>query len=138
MRGFLIDTNVISELRKGDQADKGVQNWFASVDSRCIYLSVLVEGEIRRGIEFIRRRDPESGQRLETWLRQLQHDFGDRILPINDTIAEIWGGLGLEAPVPPIDGLLAATALFHDLTLITRNIKDFERTAVQRFNPFEG
>ena len=67
----------------------------------------------------------------------MRHDFGERILPINEGIAEIWGGMGLEEPVPPIDGLLAATALYHDLTLVTRNTKGIERTAAARFNPFE-
>jgi predicted nucleic acid-binding protein len=136
--GFLLDTNVISELRKGDKADRGVLDWFDRVDADELFLSVLVVGEIRRGIERIRRRDPISAQSLDGWLTRVRRDFGGRILGVDEDIAEIWGSLGLDQPVPPIDGLLAATALCHGLTLVTRNTKDLERTAVNIHNPFSG
>lgn len=136
MTGFLIDTNVVSELRKGDRANVGVRNWFEQVDSDELYLSVLVVGEIRRGIELIRRRDTKSARHLDAWLRRLRRDFSGRILPIDDDVAEIWGSLGLEEPMPPIDGILAATAMCHGLILVTRNTKDMNRAPVDTINPF--
>lgn len=137
MSGFLVDTNVISELRKGSRANRGVRRWFAKTASDDLFLSVLVIGEIRRGIELIRRRDPTAAQHLEAWLMRLRRNFAGRILPLDEDVAEIWGGLGLDRPVPPIDGLLAATALCHGSTLVTRNTKDLEGAAVNTFNPFE-
>ena len=136
MKGHLLDTNVVSELRKGDRCNKGVRDWFADTDSEAIYLSVLVIGELRRGVERIRRRDSMAAQRLEAWLKRLKSQYRHRILPVNEEIAELWGGLGLSQPVPPIDGLLAATALYHDLTLVTRNTDDVSRTPARVFDPF--
>jgi predicted nucleic acid-binding protein len=134
--GFLLDTNVVSELRKGERADAGVLGWFESVGSDDLYLSVLVVGEIRRGIELIRRRDPSSAQSLEAWLSRLRRQFKERVLPVDDEVAQLWGTLGLERPLPPIDGLLAATALCHDLTLVTRNETDVSRAPIRVLNPF--
>ncbi|MFO8073530.1 MAG: PIN domain-containing protein [Polyangia bacterium] len=89
-----------------------------------------------RGIELIRRRDPASAQRLEAWLTRLRRDFHDRILPVDDEVAQAWGTLGLEQPLPPIDGLLAATALIHDLVLVTKNEADVSRAPIEVVNPF--
>ncbi len=136
MRGFLIDTNVISELRKGERANSGVREWFASAPSRELYLSVLVVGELRRGVELVRRRDPVSAQHLDAWLRRVLDEFSDHILPVSEAVAELWGGLSLEGPLPPIDGLLAATAMYHDLALVTRNEQDVARAKVRLINPF--
>ena len=136
MSAFLLDTNLISELRKGARANAGVREWIDSVESDQLYLSVLVIGEIRRGIEQIRRRDPRSAQHLEAWLMHLREEFADRILGVSEEIAELWGGLGLDAPLPPIDGLIAATAMYHDLTLVTRNEKDVRRAPISSINPF--
>ncbi len=136
MTAFLVDTNVISELRKGNRADPGVKQWFMDTESNNIYISVLVVGEMRRGIELIRRRDPISSQHLEAWLRRLLKEYGDHILPVTQEIAELWGGLSLEKPLPPIDGLLAATAMYHNMVLITRNLRDFERASIKVLNPF--
>jgi hypothetical protein len=136
VRGYLLDTNVISELRKGNRCNSGVRDWFAAVDSEAIYLSPLVIGELRRGIERIRRRDPASAQRLEAWLKRLKSQYRHRILAITEDVAELWGQFGIEQPVPPIDGLLAATALYHDLTLVTRNADDVARTPARVVNPF--
>jgi predicted nucleic acid-binding protein len=136
MSGFLVDTNVISELRKGERANSGVLDWLAGVDSADLYLSVLVVGELRRGIEQIRCRDLRSAQHLEAWLMHLREEFADRILGVTEEIAELWGQLGLGAPLPPIDGLIAATAMYHDLTLVTRNLKDVQRAPVTVINPF--
>ena len=136
MRGFLLDTNVISELRKGARANAGLREWFDSVESNQLFVIVLVIGEVRRGIEQIRRRDPRSAQHLEAWLMHLREEFADRILGVSEEIAELWGELGLDAPLPPIDGLIAATALYHGLTLVTRNEKDVSRAPVAIINPF--
>jgi predicted nucleic acid-binding protein len=136
LTAFLLDTNVVSELRKGARANPGVLRWLESVDSEELYLSVLVIGEIRRGIELIRRRDPSSAQSLEAWLARLRRQFANRILPVDDEVAQLWGTLGLEQPFPPIDGLLAATALCHDLTLVTRNEADVSRVPIRALHPF--
>jgi len=135
---YLLDTNVLSELRKGRRADRGVLDWFAGVEDDDLYLSVLVVGEIRRGIELIRRRDEAASTALDRWLRQLVLTHDDRILPIDRNIAEAWALFNVPDPVPAIDGLLAATAHVHHLTVVTRNTVDLERTGVPVLNPFEG
>lgn len=134
---YLVDTNVISELRKGARCDPSVTEWFAALRSDEIFLSVLNVGELRRGIELIRRRDPTSAQALEGWLEGLVRDHGDRIIPIDREVASEWGRLNVPDPLPVIDSLLAATAKVHGLTLATRNTRDIERTGVKCVNPFE-
>ena len=134
----LLDTNVIAELRKGPRANARVRAWFAELDPDDILLSVLTIGEIRKGIDNLQRRDPAATRALERWLRRLLVDHADRILPIDMAIAEEWGRLNVPDPRPVIDGLLAATAKVHDLTLATRNIKDVARTGVTVVNPFEA
>jgi toxin FitB len=134
--GFLIDTNVLSELRKGQRCAPHVAAWFASISASDIYLSVLVVGEIRRGIENLRRRDVVGAQRLETWLQQVESSYADRILAISRDVAERWGRLSSPDSLPAVDGLLAATALVHGHTLVTRNTKDVARTGVLVLNPF--
>jgi len=134
--GFLIDTNVVSELRKGKKASAKVRQWFESTAEPDIFLSVLTLGEIRNGVERLRRRDPTSAAVLESWLQQLATTTADRVLPITPAIADRWGRLGVPDPLPVIDSLLAATALVHGLTLVTRNVGDMQRTGVPVFNPF--
>ena len=136
--GFLIDTNVVSELRKGERADAGVRAWFDEHKADQLWLSVLVVGELRRGVELLRRRDERAGTRLSEWLDTVTHDFGDRIVPITIEVAERWAALNVPDPVPVVDGLLAATALERDLVLVTRNTADIERTGVAVVNPFTG
>jgi predicted nucleic acid-binding protein len=133
---YLVDTNVVSELRKGERCNRGVASWFATIESDEVYLSVVTLGELRKGIENIRRRDQPSAQALETWLLELTTSHEDRLLPIDQTIAEQWGRFNVPDPLPVLDGLLAATAAVHGLTLVTRNLKDVERTGVACFNPF--
>jgi toxin FitB len=135
---WLIDTNVLSELRKGERADPGVRAWFADADERGLFTSVLVLGEIRRGIEVIRRRDLPSALALEQWLRRLVETYAERVLPVDARVADCWGTLGLTQPVPAVDGLLAATALVHDLTLVTRNVRGVQATGVPSLDPFGG
>ena len=115
--GFLIDTNVLSELRKGVRCDPHVREWYAGVSESDIYLSVIVLGEIRRGAELLRRRDPVAAASLSAWLLALRESLADRLLPVTDEIADRWGQLGVPDALPVADGLLAATALVHDLVL---------------------
>jgi len=134
---YLIDTNVISELRKGRRCDSNVSAWFASLADDEVYLSALTIGEIRRGTERIRRRDSKAAKRLDQWLGSIVEQYGEAILPVDRAVAERWGRLNVPDPLPLIDGLLAATALEHDLTLATRNVKDVARSGSPCVNPFE-
>lgn len=133
---FLLDTNVISEIRKPN-GDANVRAWMSGVPAGDLYLSVLVMGEIRRGIELLRRRDPARAAVYETWLTMLRQDYADRILPITAEVAEEWGRMNVPDPVPTVDGLLAATAKVRGWTLVTRNTADLARTGVRLVNPFE-
>jgi hypothetical protein len=132
---WLIDTNVVSDLRKGDRANDGIRAWFAESSEDELFTSVLVLGEIRRGIESIRRRDTPSALALEQWLHRLTTDFGERVLPVDARVADRWGILNVPDPVPTVDGLLAATALVHDLVLVTRNVRDVASTGVRLLDP---
>lgn len=132
---WLVDTNILSELRKGDHADIGVRMWFSEAREEELFTSVLVLGEVRRGIESIRRRDVSSALALEQWLQRLTIDFDDRVLPIDARVADRWGTLNVPDPVPTVDGLLAATALVYDLVLVTRNVRDVEGTGVRLLDP---
>lgn len=134
---WLVDTNVLTELRKGERANPGVRAWFTGAAAEELFTSVLVVGEIRWGIEAIRRRDTTAAAALEQWLARVCEHFGDRVLPVDIAIAERWGALNVPDPVPTVDGLLAATALVHEITLVTRNVRDVERTGVRVLNPFD-
>ena len=132
---WLVDTNVLSELRKGVRAHPGIRAWFADAQEVELFTSVLVLGEIRRGIELIRRRDAPSALALEQWLERLVSDFAERVLPVDARVADLWGSLNVPDPIPTVDGLLAATALVHNLVLVTRNVRDVERTGVRLWDP---
>ena len=133
---YLLDTNVISELRKGERADPNVIAWFADLADEEIFFSVLTIGEIRRGIESVRRRDPDSAAALDRWLTLLSEAHGDRILPIDRAIAEEWGRMNVPDPLPVVDSLLAATARVLGLTLVTRSVADVKGTGVELLDPF--
>lgn len=133
---YLLDTNVVSELRKGDRADPGVTTWFAGIAAEEIYLSVLTIGEIRRGIENVRRRDPAGASALDGWLARVSEAQGERILPVDRAIAEEWGRMSVPDPLPVVDGLLAATAVVLGLTLVTRNVTDVEGSGALLLDPF--
>ena len=135
---FLLDTNVVSELRKGERADANVVRWFAHIGADDLFLSVLVVGEIRRGIERIRRNDAATAHSLDRWLVGLVAGYEDRILPVDRRVAEEWGRLNVPNPIPVVDGLMAATARVHGLVLATRNVKDTASTGVKTLNPFAG
>ncbi len=115
-----------------------MRRWFAAVEDVDLYVSVLVVAEIRRGIQSLRRRDLGSAKAVERWLTGLERRYEDRILPVTLEICHLWGGLSVERPVAPIDGLMAATALHHGPTLVTRNIGDVERSGSDVFNPFQA
>jgi toxin FitB len=135
---FLIDTNVISEIRKGARCDRRVAAWYESVDAGGLYLSVLVTGEIRRGIERMQRRDPARAAVFERWLADLGVAFVDRILPIDRAVADEWGRLSAIRTAPAVDGLLAATAKVYGMTFVTRNITDVLGLGASVLNPFEA
>lgn len=135
---YLLDTNVISELRKGERAAPKVTAWFADVADEEIFLSVLTIGEIRRGIEGVRRRDSDSAAALDRWLALLRETHADRILQVDRAIAEEWGRMNVPDPLPVVDGLLAATARVLGLTLVTRNVADVESADVKLLDPFES
>jgi predicted nucleic acid-binding protein len=132
---YLLDTNVISELRKGERADPSVAAWFAGLSDEEIFLSVLTIGEVRRGVESVRRRDPDSAASLDSWLARLGEAHGDRILPVDRGIAEEWGRMNVPDSLPVVDGLLAATARVLGLTLVTRNVADVQGTGVTLLDP---
>ena|ERR1700736_6647871 len=133
---FLLDTNVVAELRRKRRNERAVQTWLASVKSDDLFTSVIVIGEIGRGIEKIRPNDPAFASRLENWLRIFQTDYKDRILAITEQVAELWGTLCPKNPLPEPDGLIAATAMYHRMTLVTRNVQHVARSGVHCLNPW--
>jgi toxin FitB len=135
---YLIDTNIISEIRKNLRCDRNVAAWYVSVKDEELYLSVLVAGEIRQGIELARRRDAAKALALERWLKAVDVAFGDRILPIDRAVTEEWGCMSAQRPIPVIDGLLAATAKVHGMTFVTRNDADVAELGAQILNPFKA
>jgi len=135
---FLLDTNVISEIRKRDRAHPNVSLWVHQTPVREIGTSVVVLAEIRRGIELKRRNDVEQAEGLDRWFWRMRTRLGDRVLPVDEPIAEAWARLSVPDPLPLIDGLLAATAKVRGLTLVTRNIADVMRTGVSVLDPFSG
>jgi predicted nucleic acid-binding protein len=134
---YLLDTNVLSETRR-PRGDEGVKAWISSIPADDLYLSALVIGEVRRGIERLKRRDPDQAMVYETWLDTVLLDYTDRILPVDAEIADEWGRMSVPDPVPIVDGLMAATAKVRGMTFVTRNIADVERTGVALLDPFSG
>ena len=134
---YLLDTNVLSEVSK-PRGDEKVKRWISSAPVSDLYLSVLVVGEIRRGTERLKRRDPEGAKVYEAWLDTVLKEYADRILPIDTEVAEKWGRISVLDPVPIVDGLMAATAKVRGMTFVTRNTADVERTGVRLLNPFDS
>ncbi|MEM4986887.1 type II toxin-antitoxin system VapC family toxin [Collimonas sp. H4R21] len=134
---YLLDTNVISESRKGKKANPGMQKFWRSVDPDAIYLPVQSIGEIRRGVEIVKRRgDSAQAKMLEIWLQTLATVYADRILSFDGDCAQVWGALMSAGNQHPIDKQIAAIALIHDMTVVTRNTSDFVGTGVSLVNPF--
>jgi len=132
---YLLDTTMVPEFRK-KTPDAGAVKWFDSVRSGQLYVSALMVGELRKGIERLADRDPTQAAALDDWCQRLVRGFSDRIIPVTQDIAETWGRLSARTPLPAVDGLMAATALVHDWTFVTRNTADVERTGVRVLNPF--
>ena len=138
---YLVDTDVISELRKGDKANHGIAAFFSDAANRDVplYLSGVTIGELRRGVELIRHRgDARQARSLERWLEELVADCGENILPFDADAAQIWGRLRVPHPENPLDKQIAATALLYDLVLVTRNVRHFASTGVRLLDPFTG
>jgi predicted nucleic acid-binding protein len=136
---YLIDTNVISEARKGQRANPGVQAFFseASQQNLPLFLSAITIGELRRGVDLIRYRgDQGQADALEAWLVLLLQDYGHRVLPLDGEAAQLWGRLRAPHPENALDKQIAAIALLHGLTVVTRNTADFTSSGVPLLNPF--
>ena len=134
---YLVDTNVISEARKGTKANLGVQRFFQATATEDLYLSAQTIGEIRRGLENIRHRgDLPQTKKLEKWLDLVVSDYADKILTFDEECAQVWGRLMSPHHEHPIDKQIAAIALIHDLTVVTRNVDDFRGTGTKISNPF--
>jgi predicted nucleic acid-binding protein len=134
---YVLDTNVVSELRKTRKADRNVATWAASVPASVLFLSVITVLELEQGILLIKRRDPAQGAVLRGWLEyQVLPAFADRVLPIDTAVAQRCARLHVPDPSSERDALIAATTLVHSMTILTRNVADFEPTGVQVINPW--
>lgn len=136
---YLVDTNVISESRKKAKTNKGVKAFFKQVteEDQPLFISVITLGELRRGVDLIRHRgDTRQANLLEKWLDNLLSNYSDYILNIDTDIAQLWGRLRVPHPENALDKQIAATAIIHDLTVVTRNEKDFVKTGVKVINPY--
>lgn len=132
----LVDTNVVSELKRGRNATPRVAAWFAAMAPQSVYTSVIVLGEIRRGIMLVARRDRAQADALDQWYASMRQRLGDRVLAVDEPAMAIWARISVPDPLPAYDGLIAATALAHDLTVATRNTKDYRRAGVPVFDPW--
>jgi len=132
---FLLDTNAVSEIRRG--RDPNVRAWAEDIQDTDLHLSVMTLGEIRTGIDRLRERDRAQADVFARWLSDLRERFADRILPIDPRVADQWGRFNATASRNTVDSLIAATAHVHDLTVVTRNIKDFRGCDVPLLNPWD-
>lgn len=138
---YLLDTNVVSELRKVDtgSADPRVKAWAESSDLESCFLSAITILELEQGVLLMERRDSRQGSMLRSWLeRQILPDFAGRILPVDTSVARKCAALNLPSPKPYRDVLIAATALVHGMTVVTRNASDFKPTGIQLLNPWQS
>ena len=134
--GYLLDTNVVSETRK-NRPDSGVTAFLTAADSAGLFLSVLTLGELRKGVEARRKTDPLAADRLGAWVDTIETEFADRLLCVDAATAKVWGELSAGRSLPVIDTLIAATAIRHGVTLVTRNTGDFESTGAPLVDPWQ-
>jgi toxin FitB len=133
---FLLDTNVVSEIQRA-RPDRSVRRWLDGTASVDLHLSVLVVGEIRRGVEPLRTRDQNRARALDEWLDGLVDRYGDRLLPVTPAVADAWGRLATRRPLPTVHGLMLATAEVHGLTFVTREARSFADLGVPTVSPWE-
>jgi toxin FitB len=133
----LVDTNVISELKRGRNAAPRVAAWFAGLSPQNVFTSVIVLGEIRRGIELVARHDQPQADALEHWYAVVRERLGNRVLAVDEPVMALWARISVPDMLPAYDGLIAATALAHGLIVATRNTEDFRRAGVQVINPWK-
>ncbi|MFE0754569.1 type II toxin-antitoxin system VapC family toxin [Inquilinus sp. NPDC058860] len=133
--GYLLDTNILSETRRA-RAEPRVLSFLSAADPARLFVSVLTLGELRKGIDIRRRSDAETAAKLGLWADALEASFADRVLAVDAATAKLWGALSADRPRPVIDTLLAATAIVHDLTLVTRNTGDVTGTGVPVLDPW--
>lgn len=133
---YLLDTNLLSETRK-KQADERVISFLSSAEPSALYISVLTLGELRKGVALKKRSDKDAAKKIAAWVDGLEFSFGDRILGIDAATASLWGKLSAERPRPVIDTLLAATAIVHELTFVTRNVDDVKDIDLKLLNPWK-
>lgn len=138
MSGYLIDTNVVSELRKGKRRNQAVERWFARRSAHELFLSIVTQAEIRRGILLVAKRDAAHARALAEWWTRVEDGYRKvgHLLSLRSSEAEAWAELSASRPLPVLDAFLAATAKTHDLVLVTRNTADFEGLPVEVENPF--
>lgn len=135
---YLLDTSIVSELRRGDRANPGLREWFEAVEGEDLAISVLVLGEIRLGVLRLSRRDREAAGCLSAWLARLRAAYRSRTLEIDAEVVDAWARLNASQPLPVVDSLQAATAVTHGLTFVTRNVHDLEGIEAPLLNPFDA
>jgi predicted nucleic acid-binding protein len=137
---FLLDTNVLSELRKERRAEPGVRAFYQATGWKLIHTSWIVIAEMRRGAALARLHDPAQANVLDDWIVYVLENLGDRVHPVDRRVAEAWATLMVPNPRSPLDALIAATALTHGLTLVTRNVRHFAGVGIALLDPwtFEG
>lgn len=133
---FLVDTNVLSELRKRERGNQNVYSWSEATGWSALHTSWISIAEMKRGVELIRRRDKPKAIVLQAWTEKVLELLRDRILPVDQAVAEIWADLMVPNPRAPLDTLIAATARAHGLTLVTRNVRDFASTGIHLLDPW--
>lgn len=132
----LVDTNVVSELKRGRNANPRVAEWFSKLPTELVFTSVIVLGEVRRGIELIARRDKPQAEGLERWYASIRERLANRVLAVDEPIVTLWSRISVPNPLPAFDGLIAATALVHGMTVATRDARSYRRVGVDVFDPW--